>query len=336
MIDGHGDDLWRYGGRIKHNFSTNIHAAFDHRPLMAHLAADTSAIDSYPEPEPRSVEKALGALHGIDPSAVMVTNGATEAIYLLARAFTGARSAIVAPTFREYQDAALANDHIITFIPDLDNLPLSMDMVWLCNPNNPTGSVIPRVDLLRIIDGHPSMTFIIDQAYADYTAEPVVATEDISSRSNVIVLSSLTKRFAIPGLRIGYAIGPVKLLGKVKRFRLPWSVNGPAIKAALYLLEHISDYPIASTGLNSEALRIKAAFEELGIGVSLTDCNFILCRLPRGSAAGLKEALVGSAGILIRDASNFEGLGPEYFRVAAQTAAENDLLISEVKRWLDS
>lgn len=335
MIDGHGDDLWRYGDLlIRHNFSTNIHAAFDHRPLMEHIASDLSVIGSYPEPEPLSVERALASLYGIDPGNVMVTNGATDFIYLLAGAAGARDSAILIPTFREYQDAAVAGGHNLHFISSLRAIPRRADMVWLCNPNNPTGRVIPRLELLDAVDSHPKATFVIDQAYADYTAEPLLSAADVVSRSNVIVMSSLTKRFAIPGLRIGYAVAPPQLLERVRRRRIPWSVSGPAIRAALFLLRHMDDYPIDHITLHREAGRIRDAFERMGIDALPTDCNFILCRLPRGRASELKDYLVRENAILIRDASNFESLTPAHFRVAAQEAYENDLLIDSLGRWL--
>ncbi|MCM1028949.1 MAG: aminotransferase class I/II-fold pyridoxal phosphate-dependent enzyme [Pseudoflavonifractor sp.] len=336
MIDGHGDDLWRYAGKICHNFSTNIHAAFDHRPLMAHLASDSVAIGSYPEPEPVSVERDVALWHGCSPSETMVTNGATEAIYIIASLLPSTSSAIIAPTFSEYGDACRAHGHSISFFHSLDHLPLHADLAWICNPNNPTGTVMPRQTLLRVAAARPSTLFVIDQAYADYTLLPTLTPLDAIQAGNIILLGSLTKRFAVPGLRIGYAIGATPLMARLKARRMPWSVNGLSIKAARYLISRVDEYPIDTATLHSEALRIATAMTEMGIRVWPTDCNFILCELPHGSAAGLKQWLVDSSGILIRDASNFEGLSSRHFRVAAQTSVENDLLISRLRQWLAS
>lgn len=334
MIDGHGDDLWRYGGRVKHNFSTNIHSAFDHSPLMAHIASSADAILSYPEPEPVSVEKKIADLHRCRQEEVMVTNGATEAIYLIAKEFSGSNSVIVSPTFREYQDASKMHGHQIDFIHLLNEISDSHKLVWLCNPNNPTGRVIPKDVFMEIISENKDKVFVIDQAYSDYTLLPTLSAMDAVEAGNVILLGSLTKRFAVPGLRIGYAIGAKKLLDSVRRWRMPWSVNGIAVESAKYLIDNLVKYDIDAEGLHKEALRISGKLRESGIEVENTDCNFILCKLPDGTAAELKQYLMDEGGILIRDASNFEGLTERHFRVAVQTRSENDMLVDLIGQFV--
>lgn len=334
MIDGHGDDLWRYGERVRHNFSTNIHSAFDHSALMAHIASSAHAILSYPEPEPISVEKKIADMHGCKLEVVMVTNGATEAIYMIAKEFSGSNSAIVSPTFREYQDACKMHGHHIDFIQSLNDLSDEHRLIWLCNPNNPTGSVIPKDILLEIIAENKDKVFVIDQAYSDYTLLPTLSAMDAVEAGNMILLGSLTKRFAVPGLRIGYAIGAVDLISKVKRWRMPWAVNGIAIESAKFLTDNIDQYNIDAEGLHTEALRISRELQKFGIEVEDTDCNFMLCKLAGGTAAELKQYLIEEGGILIRDASNFEGLTERHFRVAAQTLEENDMLIDLVGQFV--
>lgn len=337
MIEGHGDDTFRYGTKIRHNFSTNICSGVDHTGLMAHLASLAGKINSYPEPSPSSVEKLLADEAGIDGAgSIMVTNGATEAIYLIAHMLRDRKSAIVGPTFREYQDACAIHGHSISHVTSLSAIPRDADAVWLCNPDNPTGKVYDKTELLGLTDRNPDTVFIIDQAYSDYTALPLLTPAEVIGRENVVTLHSLTKRFAIPGLRIGYAIANRRLISRISSRRMPWSVNQFAIEAAKYLLANQSNYIIDAEGLHREALRIACALRRFGITVSDTDCNFILCELPHRTAAGLKASLIERHGILIRDASNFEGLGERHFRVAAQTPTENDLLINAIKQWMTS
>ncbi|MDE6437933.1 MAG: aminotransferase class I/II-fold pyridoxal phosphate-dependent enzyme [Muribaculaceae bacterium] len=336
MTDGHGDDLYRYGDKVRSNFSTNICSAVDHTALLEHLAGMGERIKSYPEPTPVSVESCLAGQLDIPAEAVMVTNGATEAIYMIAQSRYGGRSQIVAPTFREYQDACRLFRHQIRFISGIDSVNSGSDLVWLCNPNNPTGNVTERDRLVECIHSHPDVLFVIDQAYADYTELPVLTAEDALTLPNVILLYSLTKLFAIPGLRIGYAVGNPATMAEVRRYRMPWSVNCFAIEAANFLIPRRADYHIDATRLHAEALRIAAEFRGMGIAVVPSDCNFILCELPKGTAAELKDYLIEKHGILIRDASNFEGLGERHFRVAAQAEAENDCLIKAVKEWIIS
>ena len=105
MIQGHGDDAYRYARPIRANFSSNVYGHVDLEPLKAHLRERLDAIGNYPEPEPYRLESALAGLLGLDPAYILVTAGATEAIYLVAHAFQGSRSTILQPTFSEYADA---------------------------------------------------------------------------------------------------------------------------------------------------------------------------------------------------------------------------------------
>ncbi|MDE6342689.1 MAG: aminotransferase class I/II-fold pyridoxal phosphate-dependent enzyme [Muribaculaceae bacterium] len=336
MIDGHGDDLFRFGNKIKINFSTNIPQSVDHSGLLTHLAKAGAVFKNYPEPEPRSVEQKLAILHGVGAGNVIVTNGATEAIYLLAHAHRDGKSAIIVPTFREYQDACRVYNHSLQFITSLDEIEDSHPMVWLCNPNNPTGQVYDKERLLTAIDNHPATVFIVDQAYSAFSIKDVLSVADIMIRKNVVMLHSLTKQFAVPGLRIGYAIGPEEVLNHLRSLRMPWSVNSLAIEAALYLLDNSSSYVFDASLLHDQANMLCDEMRGMGMEVNDTDCNFVLARLPYGTASQLKSWLIGHYGILIRDASNFEGLTARHFRVAAQTAQENITLIKALKEWISS
>ncbi len=334
MIEGHGDDIFRYGEIIKVNFSTNIPQKVDHSGLLNHLAKAGAIFKNYPEPEPLSVEQRLAELHDIDAENVMVTNGATEAIYLLAHAFSGGQSAIVSPTFREYQDACRIHNHSLQFITSIDMIECGKDMVWICNPNNPTGQVFDKEKLLAVIDNHPATLFVVDQAYSLFSVKEVLSITDIMLRKNVVVLYSLTKQFVVPGLRIGYAIGREDILTRLRSLRMPWSVNSIAIEAALYLLDNARNYDFNAYKHHKEVITLATSMLSLGIHVSPSDCNFLLAELPFGSAAELKSWLIDKHGLLIRDASNFEGLTPRHFRVAAQSREENNTLINALKEWI--
>lgn len=320
MIEGHGDDLYLYGGdRVIHNFSSNILQKVDHSGLMAHIASQPDLLSNYPEPAPVSVERKLEEIHGLSSGSVMVTSGATDAIYLIARYFEDRKSWIRKPTFSEYEDACRMFHH--TFA-DLDEA----DVVWICTPNNPDGRVcsIPE-------DINENVVAVVDMAYADYSARPVTPPERIST----LYLHSLTKRFSVPGLRVGYVVGDPDFIAGLKKLRMPWSVGSVAIAASLYLLDNMELYPIDASSLNAEALRVSAELRKCGVSIGDTDCNFFLATLPCGSAAELKSHLVDRHGILIRDASNITGNSAD-FRIAVQTREENDLIIKAISEWISS
>lgn len=333
MIEGHGDDIYRYGGKVKYNFSSNICAPSSLGHITDYISANKEILGSYPEPYPASLESALAATLRLSADSVIVTNGATEAIYLIAHAYKQEVSAIVSPTFSEYEDACRLYNHSVLHIDTVEALPPEARVVWLCNPCNPTGKVTDADLLKGIVHENPDKIFVIDQAYADYTTRRVLDPCEAVDTGNVLLLGSFTKRYSVPGLRIGYALGAAKLLTRVRACRMPWSVNAVAVAAARCLLSD-TESKVDASALHSEALRVAEALRNAGIMVQDTDCNFMLCRLPHGSAADLKEWLVDNHGILIRDASNFHGLSRQHFRVAVQTREADDLLIKAIKEWM--
>ena len=138
MINGHGDDAYRYTA-IRANFSSNVYHRVNHDGLNRYLSGCLSCIRSYPEPEPYALAAELARLQGVSPEEVCVTNGATEAIYLIAQAFRGSHSAVWIPTFSEYADACRLHGHRVEGISSLEKLTGNEGIFWLCNPNNPTG-----------------------------------------------------------------------------------------------------------------------------------------------------------------------------------------------------
>jgi len=336
MFTGHGDDLYHYKGKIKVNFSSNIYQRADLSALKERLAERLSLISNYPEPRPLTLESAIAAQSGIRHSEVIAANGATEAIYLAARAlaFDDAghpfRHVIKQPTFSEYADACRS----CGIVPhSTAGTAGERNALWLCNPNNPTGSVLPASELLKRADRNPKDIFIIDQSYEDYTQESLISDREAAFRPNVLLLHSMTKRFCVPGLRLGYAVGNVRLTERLRRLQYPWSVNALAADAALWLIDN--DYrPVKDLGQYlKEAQRLRKKLNSIdGITALDTATNFMLCRVEDTYAARLKAFLIDNYGFLIRDASNFEGLNSAgYFRVAAQLPTENDQLADAIK-----
>lgn len=333
MIDGHGDDGFRYGN-IRLDFSSNVYAQFSHQELLSWLAGRLGDIGHYPEPAPRELEAALAAQMGVQPDEVVVTNGATEAIYLTALAMRRSRTAIIVPTFAEYADACRLHEHRVTFIRSLDDIPEGTDMVWMCNPNNPTGTVLPREKLLDCVARHSDTLFVVDASYAPFTFQPLLSSAEACRLPNVVMIHSMTKEFAIPGLRLGYLTACQRLTELIGRGRMPWSVNSVAQEAGLWLTTHREKYLVPLDELIHERRRVALALETQGVCEALpSDTHILLCHLHQGTAAALKDHLARQHGILIRDASNFEGLDHRYFRIAVQSQAENDELIACIREW---
>lgn len=329
MINGHGDDIHNYSN-IRYNFSSNIYAGFEHQGLFEHLKNSMRLITNYPEPTPISLERRIAEAHGVAAENVMVTNGATEAIYLIAKTFNDCESIIPQPTFSEYADACRINENKSLII---NHQPL-IKTCWLCIPNNPTGHVMPKDELTERVETNPNILFIVDASYAAYTEMDVIAADEVIKYDNVIMLRSMTKDYGLPGLRLGYVVGNSSLLQKIQENRMPWSVNALAIEAGHYLLTHHDEYHIPIVELIAERKRMETALNAKGITTSHSDSHMLLCQLTKGSASELKQYLVDNHGILIRDASNFATLTPQHFRIAVQTRVQNDELLKALDQWI--
>jgi threonine-phosphate decarboxylase len=292
---------------------------------------------TYPEPEPVSLETKLATTYGIRPDEVCVTNGATEAIYLIAQAFRGMKSYVFQPAFSEYADACRLHGHMVKSVFTTDAIDDNADIVWLCNPNNPTGEIRSEKTLTELIKSYPSICFVIDQSYEDYTCKKLFSAAEATKMPQVILLHSATKRYAIPGLRLGHITAPAALLQRIRMQRMPWSVNAMAIEAGYFFLQNDPPLHVLTDDLLKETKRLRHAIKNLKIAeVWPTDTHFFLVRLRTGKAHLLKKYLAEKHHILIRDASNFEGLDDTFIRIATQTPEENELLIKALEEWKNS
>ena len=324
MIDGHGDDKYKYGN-IRLNFSSNIYPRADISPLKEFLKEHLDSIRSYPEPDAASLEEAIARKIGIPAENVLATAGATEAIYLIAQTLRSWQTFNVQyPAFSEYEDACRM------FMYREDSLG---NLMWICNPCNPTGEIFSATHIRDLLNKHRYV--IVDQSYEGYTKEKLMSAAEGIRIPNVIQIHSLTKTYAIPGLRIGYITANTGIIRLLRGYLHPWRISSLAIEAGKFLLEGSST---AVDNLDeylrcTQRLRFSLSAIE-GIEARPTKTNFILCRLKNSKAADLKEYLAREKGILIRDASNFRGLYPGHFRVASSNDVDNQELIEGIADFL--
>lgn len=337
MIYGHGDDTYRYGEKVKVNFSSNIYQKADLTELKQYLATRLDAIGNYPEPEPKELEELIAEKLEIPASMVMVTNGANEAIYLIAQLYRGWASVIPQPTYTEYADACRMFDHIVSYerTDELNILPEDR-IYWICNPDNPTGNVMLKQLLAYVIKKHPRYLHVIDQSYADYTLQPMLKPKELLDCYNVMILHSLSKKYCIPGLRLGYMTASPIIIERLRDIRQPWTVNTLAIEAGKWLIKNDPKVIPDIEGYIAEAQRLRDELQAIdGIMVMDTKTHYMLVNIDWTTSLELKNWLIENHGILIRDASNFHGLDTHCFRVAAQSPEENDALINAIKEFKD-
>ena len=337
MIYGHGDDTYRYGEKVKMNFSSNIYQKADLTELKQYLATRLDAIGSYPEPEPKELEELIAEKLEIPASMVMVTNGANEAIYLIAQLYRGWASVIPQPTYTEYADACRMFDHIISYeLTDELNILPEDRIYWICNPDNPTGNVMLKSLLAYVIKKHSRYLHVIDQSYADYTLQPMLKPKELLDCYNVMILHSLSKKYCIPGLRLGYMTASPIIIERLRDIRQPWTVNTLAIEAGKWLIKNDPKVIPDIEGYIAEAQRLRDELQAIdGIMVMDTKTHYMLVNIDWTTSLELKNWLIENHGILIRDASNFHGLDTHCFRVAAQSPEENDALINAIKEFKD-
>ena len=299
---------------------------------------DFHIMGHYPEPEPTSLEAMIAESLGVAADTIMVTNGATEAIYLIAQLYSGWASIIPQPTFTEFEDACKLFHHLLSYIADdeLEVLPEDR-LYWLCNPNNPTGNVVNKLLITHIIRQHPRYLYVVDQSYADYTLKPMIQPKDLTDCYNVMLIHSLSKKYCVPGLRLGYIFASPIIIDRLRQIRQPWTVNAMAIEAGKYLIKNNPQMIPNLEEYLEEARRLHEKLSAIrGLMVMDTSTHFMLVNIDYGKAntQNLKRWLIENHGILIRDASNFRSLDNHCFRVTARTPEEDDLLVEAIKGYL--
>ena len=325
MLSGHGDDTYRYKD-IRINFSSNIYPHADLTALEQHLCHNIDCIRSYPEPSPHSLEEMIAYEYGIDNDEVMVTSGATDAIYLVAQAMRHLKTYhVIHPTFSEYDDACRMLGY--------EEKEIGAALCWLCNPNNPTGRVMTEDSILDVSRHFELM--VVDQSYGNYTTCRLPQPDEILCPANIVQIHSMTKQYAIPGLRLGYITGSSSIIRHLRRHWRPWAVNSLAIEAGKWLVASRARLITDIRSYTDETQRLRNQLNTIeGIAALPTQTTFFLCTIQGATAAELKDYLVTKHGILIRDASNFRGLTSHHFRIATQTPAENDALVDAISQFI--
>ena len=338
MIYGHADDTYRYGDKLKLNFSSNIYAWADLSGLKEHLMQHFEVVCHYPESEPSILEKMLANHLGVPENTVMITSGANEAIFLIAQLYKGWASIIPQPTFTAYEYACKAFDHLISYDrkDELEIMPEDR-IYWICNPNNPTGNVLVKPLVNRIIRQNTRYLYVVDQSFADYTLRPMLKPSEMVDCYNLMLIGSLSKKYCIPGLRLGYVFSSPIIIDRLRQIRQPWSVNSMAIEAGKYLLTNDPKMIPDLKGYLTEAQRLRKELSSIeGIKVLKTDTSFMLVYIEFAEVLELKNWLIHHHGILIRDTSDFRGLDNHYFRIVARNEKDDNQLVAairEFKKW---
>jgi len=332
------------------DFSTSVNplGASQHviKAIIDNLIGNSNSITEYPDPHARMLRSSISKYIGIDEDYILVGNGSSEIIYTLADVFIKEDDnvAIVEPTFLEYARACKKNGATIKHIM-MSNLKLDYDsieeniindndikMLFICNPNNPTGILTDGSIILKVIEYcyNKGIVVVLDECFIEFTDEQGYASK-VKEFDNLVVIRSLTKAFGLAGLRIGYCVSDPRIVKVLSKAKVPWSVNAIAQIAgikALSDLEHLNKSK--SFIMKEKRFLINHLRCIQGVNPLESDTNFFLLRLEGFNSKVLRDALL-SKGILVRDCSNFYGMNNSYIRISTRLRDDNITLIDAIK-----
>ncbi len=338
----HGGDIYGVPG-VKLDFSVNTNPLGMPEEVKRAVVEHAEEYARYPDPACRVLTAKLAALHGVDASMVLCGNGAADLIFRLSACCKPRRALTLAPTFSEYGRAVtlfggVMLEHMLRESEGfalteriLGDLTPDIDVLFLCNPNNPTGRLAPRVLLRRIAEQcrKNGTLFVLDECFLDFTEDASMAAY-LREYPNLLILRAFTKLYAIAGLRLGYLLcADTALLGRTAAFGPVWSVSAPAQAAGCAALSVSGWGECTRAYVRTE--RAYMARELVGMGITAfpSDANFVLLKCE----APLHKRLL-ERGILTRSCDNFTGLSGRFVRIGLRSRTENMVLLQAVREVL--
>lgn len=364
-LESHGGNIYRFmeernlstEGII--DFSASINPLGVPESVTRKIKENINYLCHYPDPDAKQLTLKLARHYNIEPNSIICGNGSTELIYLTVRTLRPKKVLMLAPTFSEYERACkisnksqvtsckLKKENNFAINPDefisamsgninssLVNLHSSrpFDMAFLCNPNNPTGRLMKKDEVLKIADAAKQLKcyLVVDEAFIDFTTEESVV-HNVKKNPYLIVLRSMTKFYALSGLRLGFGIFPSDLIKILKKHKEPWTVNTAAQLAGITALNDSGYINKTFELMKNEKKALEDGFKLLGISYFPSSANFYLIRHDNAKKI---ITVLRNKGLLVRDCSNFKGLDSSYMRVAVKSKQDNMRLIEELSNFL--
>lgn len=334
------------------DFSANINPLGLSREILAVMQQNLSRVVHYPDPAGQELKTAMAAFYDVPMNEIVLGNGAAELLYVYFHMFRPQRVLLPVPSFSEYERAALSSGAHIAYFPLaaaddfavcwdalLKRLPES-DCLILGNPNNPTGTLITSSAMERCIQAAAALgvTVIVDESFIEFLPDEKTYTVRslVAKYSNLFVLQSLTKFYAIPGLRLGFGLLSPAAAARMELGKDPWNVNLLAQKAGVAALQNEAYQRQSRCFIEKEKLFLYDALRQFPtLHVYLPAVNFIFIDLGRGCNSSAFTEQMRRQGILVRDCANYPGLGDTYIRVAVKSRAENEILLRAFRQVLE-
>lgn len=344
MSLGHGGNVEeikrKFGINEKiYDFSANINPLGINKKVKNEMIKALDKIESYPDITYHNLKEGIKKFEEVDYENIILGNGAAEVIFNIVRGLKPKKVLLPAPTFSEYEDGVKAiNGEVVHYILNDENFMLnngfleaideSIDMIFICNPNNPTGKLTSKDFIINVLDKACNATVVVDESFLDFIEDKrEYSLIDMCEKyKNLIVVKSLTKFFAFPGIRIGYGItGNTEFIRSINDVSVPWSINVVASNGAIAALKEVEyqkntmEFVKNEKGFLYDGL---VKFKELKVFEGSVNFIFFKCN----ANIDLREELI-RYGMIIRSCSNYLGLDLSYYRVAVRTREENLRLI---------
>ena len=340
-MHNHGGEI--YERTYDLDYSVNVNCMGTPASVIEAAAKGAALSAQYPDVNCRELRKNLAAFLQVKENQIVFGNGAADVIFSAILARKPKKVLVPAPTFAEYEQAARAMDAQMVYYylkeemefrldeTFLEMLTNDVDMVFLCNPNNPTGHLIEKELLLSILKRcvEQDIFLVVDECFNDFLNQPQAYSllNELEHYENLLILKAFTKTYAMAGLRLGYGLcSNQAFLQKMADCSQPWAVSIPAQFAGVAALKETAYVQESMELLKTERAFLKAELKQLGFQVFDSQANYIFFK----AMPGLKQACA-ERGILIRDCSNYVGLVPGYFRIGVKRHEENQKLVSVLK-----
>ena len=360
MITGHGGNVNALAERLGCSMDDIIDMSSNLNPLgpppglEAFLTENMGKIRSLPQADAREMVNAFSRRYNVDGGRVIAGNGTTWFLYTLPLALKTRKMLILGPTYSDYRDGcAMHNvpyDYAMAtadtgFAPDLDGVARMLatgafDTMVICNPNNPTGAMVAKEAILGLVREHPQVRFVVDESYLPFVDHgETISLVSEAGFPNLMVLSSMSKIFRIPGLRTGFLCADPKVIDRFMHYYQPWSVNALAQAAVIHLLDNKSGTDAFTLETRAFVATEKALFKQSiadcpGIRLFPSNAYFLLAGLEPSMGAEALCHRMGDERILIRDCTNFDGLTSRFVRFSLKTRDINTKLALALQKHL--
>lgn len=337
----HGGDIYRNAGCV--DFSANINPLGTPDAVKKAMQDSLEQVHHYPDIYCETLRETLAVFHGVQTGQVICGNGAVDVMFRFVFAAKPKQAVLLAPCFAEYEQALdlmgakVWHYHLNpeTFCLDegfLDTLTENIDVVFLCNPNNPTGKTISHTLLSQIADRcrQCKIRLFMDECFLDFLPdeEKRSLVKRASKEPHIFILRAFTKMYAVPGIRLGYGIcADKRLLAAMETAGPPWNVSVPAQAAGVAALEQKMFVEKTKCFVQEERIFLSEQLARLHIKFWESSANYIFFYDSRD----LKQKLL-EQGILIRDCSNYVGLSKGYYRIAVKDRESNEKLIAALEK----